>query len=58
MYLNKWYLDSNPYEDISNAFLVWVELPQILLSCWTDDFLRAIGNGIKKYLDRVEPKGY
>jgi len=31
MYLNKWSLDFNPYEDILNANPVWVKLPRLPL---------------------------
>lgn len=57
LYLNKWSLDFDPTNDIPNVVLVWVKLPRLDLSCWSDDYLRAIGNGLGKYLDKAKPEG-
>lgn len=58
MYLNKWSLDFDPNEDIPNAIPVWVKLLRLPLSCGSDDCLCAITNGLGKYMDRAEPKGF
>lgn len=56
MYLKKWTPDFNLDEDIPTTILVWVEFPRLPLSCWSDDYLWAIDNGVGRYLDRVEKK--
>lgn len=42
--------------DIPNAILVWVCLPHLPLHCWGDESVKAIGNVVRKYIDRCEPK--
>lgn len=44
-------------EDIPNIVPLWVKLPQLPLSCWNDDCLTAIDNGVGKYIDRENTKG-
>ena len=57
MYRNSCSLEFDLYEDILMMIMIQVKLPIPLLSCWNDDYLKAIGNGLGKYLDRAEPKG-
>jgi hypothetical protein len=56
MYLNKWTLDFNSENDILSAVPVWVRLPFFPLHCWNDETLRNIGNSLRKFIDRVEPR--
>ena len=56
LYLNKWTLDFDPELDVPSVVPVWVRLPHLLLHCWGDDSVRAIGNAVGKYIDRSEPK--
>ena len=58
MYLNKWMLDFNLDEDVPTVILLWVKFPSFPLSCWNDDCLRAIGNGVGCYIYKEEPKGF
>ena len=57
LYLNRWTLDFDPELDVRSAVPVWVRLPHLPLHWWSDDSVRAIGNGVGKYIDRSEPKG-
>lgn len=56
LYLNKWTPDFDPKLDVPNAVTVWVRLPHLLLHCWGDDSIHAIGNPVGKFNDRSEPK--
>lgn len=56
LYLNRWTPDFDPKMDIPNVFPVWVRLPHLPLHCWGDDSIKAIGNAVRKYIDRCEPK--
>ena len=56
LYLNKWNPDFDPELDVPNVVSVWVWLPHLPLHCWGDDFVRAIGNAVGKFIDRSEPK--
>lgn len=56
LYLNKWTSDFDLDLDIPNAVPVWVRLPHLPLHCWGDESVHAIGNAIRKYIDRSEPR--
>lgn len=53
MYLNSWCLYFKPNEDILKVFLVLDKIPQLPLSCWSDEFFRASANGVGEILDRA-----
>ena len=42
----------NPQKDISFVIPVWVKLPHIPLHCWNDEYLRAIGKSLRKFIDK------
>lgn len=50
-YLNQGSLDFNPNKDIPTETPVWVNLPHLPLSFWSDDCLQATRNGVGKYID-------
>ena len=50
MYLNKWDLSCDLEKDTPTAVPIWVKLPQLLLPCWNDEYLHAIGNRLEKYI--------
>ena len=54
MYLNRWTPKLNPKNDIPSSVLVWVKLPHLPLHCWNDEYLKAIGNSLGKYIDKSE----
>ena len=56
MYLNKWDLSFDPEKYFHSSIPVWVKLPHLPLHCWNDEYLKAIGNTLKKYIDKSEPK--
>jgi len=56
MYLSNWTLVFNPDEDVPTIILVWVKLPRLSLSCWINDYLRVIGNGVGKHTNKFEVK--
>jgi hypothetical protein len=57
LYLNRWTPDFDPTMDIPKAVPVWVRLPNLPMHCWGEESLRAIGNGLGKYIDQADPKG-
>jgi hypothetical protein len=56
MFLSPWSLDFNPEDEILAA-PVWVRLPFLPLIFWEENYFRAIGNKLGRYIDRAEPKG-
>ena len=56
MYLNRWNAYFDPDKDITSTVPVWVKIPHLLLHCWGDEDLRAIGNALGKYIDEKESK--
>ena len=56
LYLNKWSPDFDPTQDIQSAVPVWVRLPHFPLHCWSSESLEAIGNKLRKYINRAERK--
>jgi len=56
LYLIKWTSDFDPELDVPNVVPVWVRLPHLLIHCWGDESVRAIGNVVGKYIDHSEPK--
>lgn len=58
MYLYKWSLDFDSDEFIPNTIPICARVPQLQVSCWSDDCVCEIRNGLGKYMNRVEPKGF
>jgi hypothetical protein len=56
MFLSPWSLDFNPEDEISTT-PVWVRLPFLPLIFWEENYFRAIGNKLGRYIDWAEPKG-
>ena len=56
LYLNRWTPDFDPEMDVPSAVPVWVRLPHLLLHCWGDESVKAIGNAVDKYIDKCKPK--
>ena len=54
LYLNKWNPDFDLNQDVPSIVPVWVRLSHLPLHCWNLKSLKAIGNTLGKYIDRVE----
>ena len=53
IYLNKWTPYFDPNQDFPLVVLVWVSLLHLALHCWNSGSLEAIGNTLRKYIDRA-----
>jgi hypothetical protein len=53
MYLNKW---SRNFSQYPLPISFWVHLPHLPLHCWNPKSLEAIGNNLRKYIDKDERK--
>ena len=56
LYLNRWTLSFDPASEVPKDVPVWVRLPNLPIHCWNPTSLQAIGNGLGRYIDRVEPR--
>ena len=54
--MNNWTSDFDPEADIPKAVPVWVRLPNLPMSCWNPNSLKAIGNTLGRYIDMASPK--
>jgi hypothetical protein len=53
-YLNQWTLDFDPSWDVLSVVPIWVRLPHLPMHCWNPKTLEAIGNKLRKYIDRAK----
>jgi hypothetical protein len=56
LYLNRWTPNFDPTSEVPKDVPVWVRLPNLPIHCWNSSSLQAIGNGLRHYIDRADPK--
>ena len=56
LYLNRWTRDFDPTVDVPKEVPVWVRLPNLPILCWNFQSLKKIGNGLGRFIDKVNNK--